>query len=344
MTQRGSAYLYVLLVAASLTVFILLASTMSAQNYSVSSRRVSQVMAREVFDAAVEQVLADRDNRTLAVPSSRTLTLNGVSCTVTVADNSASLAKSFKVSATVTAQRQSFAFSRIVGGNEPDAFTYALAVDGNVSTASQLTTGALGSNGATTVNGSVSLTNSLTTINGNLEAANSIAPITLLVTGTKYENYGTKRFTFPSSSPYQDVASSSSNGATINGFTFASVSPGQPYPVHYMTGSVSVRGTFSGVGTIVVNGDLTYSANTTYANSSSRVAWIVMGNLNLTGRSVVGYHSVNGTTSVTGLSSITSGGLVTKTYSQSAAFSTTLDPTVKNNPNEGVRLRLPGYW
>lgn len=346
MKNRGSAFVYIVIVVASITGFILIATLFGFQARKVATLRELDARAFEAFNSVVAKIEADRARGQLTVPSTILLELNGASCTATVTESGASLTGGALVSATVGVRDQVFRYSSTIAAPEPSILTYALATDGALSTSSLVSTGLLGSDGSIYATGAISLTNTLSVITGDALSGSTIGPVGLSILGLKQENVPAKTFPTLDGSAYSTAATSVRLTGTQNGYTFPTVASTSPYPMLYVDGDLTLRGSISGVGTIYVAGNLTYSNSSSYANSSSRVAIIVSGNMSLPSYDIVGHHYVTGTTTISGSTSksINPGSLASKSLTISRALTVNHDLAVLDDPSEALRHRLPGYW
>lgn len=345
MKQRGSAFVYIVIVIASITGFILTATLFGFQARKVTTLRELDAKATEAFNSLLAKIDADKARGQLSVPSTVSFELNGAKCTATVSDNSTEIAGSALVSATVTVRDQTYRFSTRIAAPEPSIFAYAIATDGALSTNSLVSAGSLGTDGSIYATGAVNLTNLLNLVTGDALSASTIGPVDLNILGLKRENVPSKLFPTLDGSVYSTAATVMRAGGNMNGCAFSTVTSSSPYPLLYVDGDLSLRGTLSGIGTIYVRGNLSYGGNTGYSGGS-RVVIIVEGNLTLGANDIVGTHYVSGTTTISGNSGkkIAPGNIVSRSLTISRDLTVVNDLSIVNDPNEANRHRLPGYW
>jgi hypothetical protein len=243
-----------------------------------------QLRCRYAFEGVCEQAAQDYTAGTLAVfPANRTVTVNGVSCVTSISDNSANIPHT--MSATMTYHNRTRTDTKVVGMRKaPSPFYYALFVNsmsGGGTLSAALNTGSSGANGDVYFGGAVSLTGTGSTINGDLESTGSIMSGSSSVTGMTTP--GASAITFPtvSATNYSTIANQTVTKSSLAGATFATTTGA--YSVTYCSSSgISISGTFTGKGTVFINGNATISGPISVANSSSRVAIIASGSLTFT--------------------------------------------------------------
>jgi hypothetical protein len=135
---------------------------------------------------------------------------------------------------------------------------------------------------------------------------------------------------------------------TQDGLLFINL--GSPYPVFYYGNDLSIEGTYAGRGTLAINGNLTLSANSSYPGVTSRVVFIVKGNLYVDAActSFVGTYIVDGNIIFMGSAAktMTRGNLICSGNfdPQLANFNATADRAFWNDRTEAQKHRLPGFW
>ncbi len=341
---RGSAILFVVVLIAAATTILVAATSLSTNSLEAQRRREDSTTARYAMDAAVAQIMADSYAGTLLVPSSRTLTLGGATCSVVIADNSANISRTALVTGTTTVGSRTFVESRVVA----EAFTaqpfyYTVFVNSGIASASAILTGSNGSNGDICSNGSIVLIGG--TINGDVDSGGTVTAPTTTITGTT--NANTYAINFPSvdSGTYQAAANRVLSGSLVFGFTFGSAST---YDLVYHSGTLSISGSISGNGTIYCSNDITISADLTYANSASHLVLITPGKINISSsvRNFVGYLYCGNqlTLSGVGLKNLLRGNFACSSMTNVSGFYATYDPFIWNSPSEAVKLHIPGFW
>lgn len=315
----------------------------------VRDERINEDRTRVGFaiDSAVEQAAQDYSAGTITLPTTRTISYNTVSCVMTITDNSANVPHTLSVAATATFKGRSLTETRVVGMRKaPSPFYYSLFVNSGLSTSATLTTGTLSANGDIYSNGSVSLSGTGNTINGDLESTGSQSIGTSTIVGTQYASASAISFPTVSSTNYSSVANQTVSKGSLAGATFSSTSGAYWLIFCSSTSGVNISGTFSGKGTVFVNGPVTISGAITLANSSSRVAIIANGSITFTAS---GPHSAY---FYGGACTLPSGGItITKGALVVSSLSTTNQPITITNDNsvwlsstEGTNHRLPGYY
>jgi len=293
-------------------------------------------------------VLADRLRNALVVPNVRTVTLNGVGCTVTTTDNGGSLARSYLVSASCTYEDKTYDYSRVIGNRSTSpVFAYAMVINGNITTGggNRLFSYPL-PDGDVHANGSINVHNQ-SEIRGDCTATGSISgPV---VRGTRQSNAPALPLPTLDRAIYDLNKTNTISGTSISGtYTFGAKSllTGR-YPLHYRTGNLTIgTTTFSGQGTIYCTGTVTINGNNSYANGTSRVAIIAEGGITITSgaANAVGFLFTPGPLSFSGGATITRGSVVGGSFSNSGNFSVTKDLAVQQAPVVGYELHLPGMW
>lgn len=353
--QRGSAIIYIMVMVVAIAAVVLVCAEFGMATIRHQLRYEDQIALNYAFEGICSKINADSAAGNLGtLPASYAVSQNGVSGTITVSDNSASLASSLLASGTLTAtDGRTYPVSAILPKTtSANPYWYALFVNSNLSSSGwKFNTGSGGSNGDIFANGTVSITGSGSAgnnvVNGNIQATgSSITTSTLTVTGTKSTGASAIAYPSPSWFNYWLYSSTLSSNNNLAGATFSSVASGSQYPILYMSSvSVNVSGTFTGKGTVYFAGNVTVNGAMSYGNSSSRVAFVVQGNLTTNGQALIGYWFVVGSTSTGGAAfTNTNGGIVTSSFSSGSPLSLTLDPAVKNSSAEGKYLNLPGLW
>jgi hypothetical protein len=348
MKRRGSAMIFAIVLVVSMTTVVV--ATVWLTSSLVRDERIYEDQTRMKYsiDGATEQVVQDYAAGTLVVlPSTRNTTINGVSCALTITDNSSNVPHTLSVVSTASYKGRTISETKIVGMRKtPTPFYYALFVNGGLTSSATVTTGASSANGDIYSNGAISLTGTGSTINGDLESTSTQSIGTTTITGTQYPS--TTAITFPTvvSTNYSSFANQSTGSSTIGNTTFSTTTGAYYLLYGTRTSGVSIAGTFTGKGTIFVNGPVTISGPISLANSSSRVAIIANGTITF---SSSGPHSAYfyGTTCTlpTGGISITKGALVVNSLSTTnQPITITNDTSVWLSLTEGVNQRLPGLY
>lgn len=346
-SKKGSAMIFVLIMVVAITGIVVVGSTYTSALNSYSRRYEDEAMAEEAFNAAVAQLDDDASYGTVTLPSTRTVSLNGVTGTLTCTDNSANISKSILVSGTLTTSSgRTYPMSGVVPNSGRGMYNFALFANSNINTSKDITTGSLGSNGDIHVNGNLTLNGGLgTTINGDAEATGTVGPVTLITVGGSAKPNATA-ITFPTltSSTYAAAADVTLGSTTLTGAqVFPSGSNGNYY-LAYVAGNLILNASsFSGKGTIYVTGTVDIKGTVTYADSSSELVIITPGNVNFD-FDMIGYFFTAGTCNWSKNISVSRGGLYAKTISVNNVIDITLDPYLKSHPGDLYKLHMPGYW
>jgi hypothetical protein len=348
MKQRGSVMIFAVVLVMAMTTVIV--ATVWLTSSLVKDERVyeDQVRMKYSIESAVEQAGQDYTAGTLAAfPSSRNVSINGVACALTITDNSANIPHTMSVSTTATYKGRTIVETKVIGMRKaPSPFYYSLFVNSGFTYTGTLTTGSAGANGDVYVGGICTLTGIGSVVNGDLESSGAQTINTATVTGTQYP--GASAITFPTvvSSNYSTVANQTVNKGSLAGATFSAT--GGAYWLIYCstTTGVSISGTFTGKGTVFVNGPVTISGPVSAANSNSRVAIIANGAITFTS---TGPHSAyfygGACTLPIGGITITKGALVVSSLvTLTQPITITNDNSVWLSATEGANHRLPGYY
>lgn len=339
--------IFAVVLVASMTTAIIATVWLTSSSVRTERTLEDQTRMRYAFEAATEQVAQDSAAGTLAaLPTTKTVNVNGVSCALTITDNSSSIPHTIKVAATMTWHNRTVTDSKVIGNRKaPSPFYYALFVNNGATYSGTLTTGSVGANGDVYFNGNTTLTGLGSTVNGDFETTGTVTIGTTNVTGS-YINLASS-VAFPSvvSTNYSSVANQTVTKGSLNGATFSTTSGA--YYLIYCSTNTSISGSFSGKGTVFVNGNATISGPISVANSSSRVAIIASGSLSFTSsgpHSAYFYGGGNLTLPLGGVT-VSKGGIVANALSTlTAPITTTNDPAVWMDSTEGTKHRLPGFY
>jgi len=307
-------------------------------------------MAEAAFEGAIDQVVEDSVLGTLTLPATRNFTLGAVTCNITVVDNGAVLAGSYLISGQMTVKGLEFDMTRVVGRRiTPNPFFYVLFSNSTVNSAQAVITNGPLWAGDVAVNGNLTLSDPSTQINGDAEATGTINPAGLSVTGVKLQGAAAVSFTplpiilIPALNPYLIEAVLQLPGVLINGLNL-----GSGYPLAYALLATQLKGTFTGRGTIYFPGNVTITGDMFYGDANSRIAIIAYGNITVAGSvsHLVGYFYAGGTFTVQAATPkvLDTGSVVANAISIQAPFTLNHDAAIWQDPTEGVRLKLPGYW
>ena len=332
----------------SLVTTVLVATVWLSTSIAKDERvQEDQVRVQYAVDAAAEQVAQDCTTGALpALPTSRTVSVNGVACSLTITDNSVNVPHTIGIASSATYHARTLSRTKIIGMRKtPSPFYYSLFVGGGLTYGGTLALGASGSNGDLYAGGNLTLTGSSSVLNGNVEATGSLSAGSATITGSSYPSTAAVALPSVNSANYSGVANQTVNKSSLAGATL-SPTAGAYYLIYCGNSNVSISGTFTGKGTIFASGNVTISGPIVLGNSSSRVAIIANGNISFTSS---GPHSAyfygNGVTVPAGGITITKGALVCNSVSNSTApISITNDTAVWLDATEGSKHRLPGFY
>jgi len=342
--QRGSAILIVLVLVTATTLVVIAAAELTISAMTGQWRRYHEVHARYVADAAVEWVQSSRQAGALALPANQSLTIDGAQVNVVVSDNSVSMKRSLRVETTVLEGDLTFKQSRIVGdGIEPKHFYYVLACDGNFRVDKSLTTGAAGRLGDIFCGGNLTKGKFQVTVNGDLEVAGTLSG-SPVVTGTIWSPCPAISFPKVKAGDYA-VGSVPMLDGDINGRSFTPSVAG--YETFYALGKVNLSGTYEGKGVIFVAADIKIVGDVHYADVNSVMAVIALKSITVEANvtHIDGYYFAGKIfTSKPASLTVGRGAVVAEDFDLKGALTATYDPWVWNDPEEGKRLKLPGFW
>lgn len=338
---RGSALTYVLIVVSATAIAVVASVGLSGQSYRRQVSAEYKLNAQYAFEGAVAQVRSEIDRGLITPPVNKNITVGGVTAAVSVVDNSASKANTYRIDATATAKGQSYAKSFVVSGGVSDSlYNYAIALQGADNFPQRVTTG-LG--GSVYVGGNLSVDAWSCYVDGDLRTVGTIGGTrTISVGGTKYQN--ATAIATPTISAinyyndrdlYYSTSTSFSGGTAPDGYCI------------YVNGDATLNsGAYGGKATLFVTGNVTINGPMTYANSSSQLVVICLGNVYCGASAVtaVGTYYVSGQFRVTQNFTLTRGSVCAGNFYMTAWFDVDFDSYFKDNPGQRAFLRLPGYW
>lgn len=347
---RAGALLYVLMMVLAVGVVVMAAVNVGAAGYTAEIRAERKAMARAAFEGAVDQVVEDCDAGTLVVPSSRNVTIGDVGCSLLITDNGTSVPGTYLVTGTMSVKGLTFRQTQVVARRgTPNPFYYVLFANSTINSAQQVVTNGPNWAGDVAVNGNLVLSHASTQINGDAEATGTITPAQLNVTGIKLEGASAVPFTklpiilIPALNPYLIEAVLQLPGLLIDGLNL-----GSGYPLAYALLATQIKGTFTGKGTIYFPGNVTVTGDMYYGDANSRLAIIAYGNITVQGgvTHLAGHFYAGGTITFQGPSAklLDNGSVVASTVTISAPVTLNHDAAIWQDPSEGYRLKLPGYW
>ncbi|MFY9234520.1 MAG: hypothetical protein WAO58_08685 [Fimbriimonadaceae bacterium] len=338
--QRGSAYIYVLLMVASITVIALAIADSSLSFSQAQARAEQRSQADYLLDGGAQHVEVARVYSRIPLPSSNTATIDGN--VVTLDFRATPDPKQMQVTAKATVANREYKRAFYTGRSRPTPFYFGMASRSPVSNPSKkLILGSSTAPASLYAYGPVSSSGNNGNVYGDIEAVGAIVT-DMTVSGAKYPNLTADIFTTTGLLDYLTLSSTKYLlSQTWDGYTFNTVGPGAPYHLVHITGSLTLRGVISGKGTIYVTGSVTINNDVTYADADSKLVIIANGNINVND-DAVGYYYTASNTNIK--DKVLTGGLYalgTLTWDNNAVVY--FDPYIAINPEEGSRFRLPGY-
>jgi hypothetical protein len=341
--------LYTMILIVSLTTIVLAASDLAFSLRMEQARRENAATARHTFDAAVEVLTARWVAGGLTLPYTFEDALNGWMYECTLLDNQANVPQSLRVVGSVYRHGHTYNFQRVISKREPRRiFDYVLFAHADLDGTARVETGALGAAGDIGGNGKLNIPNAANLINGDIHFTGPNTAGAVPTTGERV--IGLPTIGFPTANPTTYLAASftSIGSGSINGLNFSV--GGAFHPLHYRSGNLSLRGTFSGRGTIFVAGNVTVNGDIAYANAASRLVIIVDGNV-LVNEPVAALEGIwfvkgdfiletNGVAKTLGRGSIAASKIDLKNVQLTARH----DPAFWLDRSEAHRHRYPGVW
>ncbi len=280
----------------------------------------------------------------IALPYTETRQLGRGEFTVTVSENPG-MRDTVKISATGKCRGMADRKQRIIRRRIRPC-EYALMVNSSVIGTNRIETGAGGQNGDVYIDGSLTLL-SLMTVNGKLYTSGPVIN-TLFLSSSSTVTGSNNYYVSPIDlSYYVSRANRIYNGDVKldHGLQFNS-----EYEIIYINGKLTMKGTVSGKGLIVVNGNVEMPGEVLYANpSKDKMAMLITGSLTTkaANNEVDGFYYVhNGSNSAwfKADSDITfrNGGLAVDTLGSVKKLKFVSDPDYRTS-DLGYRMRLPGY-
>lgn len=337
--------LFVVVMVTMITISILASVQLATSSALLQSRRERDAKARFAYEGAMQLALTDYRRNVISIPTTTSYTVGDFTVKLTAVDNSSSLARTIKLNGEVEAQGTTLKFSRTVGNRkDPHPFYYAVFANENFDPVKAVKLGGSGTLGDICVNGSIVARLNSFIVNGDLEEKGTTLPATASVTGNTIKSTSTAPF--PSVDKVLYLAASPVVIAVnaIAGSVFPAV---EPYQLQYRTGDLSLSGAFTGKGTIFVDGNVTIAGNVSYGDSSSRLVVISTGSITVAAgvTSYVGfYYSPTEFKISAAAATLTSGSIAAQKLVLSGPLTATHDPAFWNDPLEGPKHRIPGFW
>lgn len=343
MKRRGSAMIFAIVMVVAITASIMVTLTVTTNALRHVRRQEDITRARYALEGAMVQAVAEHGKGTYSLPANRNYVVNGFTNALTITDNSSSIMRTLSLTGTVPIRGTTYTETRVMGQRlVASPFYYALFVNTAFPTSHAITTGASGANGDLYAKGAVNLLAITNTVNGELESTSTVTTEQLTITGSVFEN--TPSIPMPTVDPlnYSTASGVTTIGTSLNGYTFTTGVTGTQ--LLYAPSDLSLRGTFRNKGTIFVNGNVTVTSAMSYFNTSSRLTVIATGSITFDSPNVVGYFFGNFCYTGTSGVNVSRGGLAFNNYFLSGPVTVINDPAVWNDPSEGPKMYLPGFY
>jgi hypothetical protein len=346
--KRGSAILWVMMMVVSIAAIALVAAELGMSSIRDTIRYLDKASVDQAWQAMCSKIDADEAGGQLTtLPATYSLSMNGVTGTVNVADNSGQILNSNLVSATLTTtDGRSFVESSILSKEQiPNMFQYAIFSDSDATGGNAANTGSAGTLGDVFVIGSFS-PNGSSIINGIAASTGTTTSNGATITGGTISG-ASAPCSWPTVNGATYLSASTTNYGSSQSFanyTFPTVSAGSSYPLVYIAGNLSIGGVITNTGTFYVTGTVSVTSNMSFANGNSHLAIITPNSMNIT-NNMVGYVYCGGTF-LYGSSGVTvsPGSVAASAFNFKKSASTVLDPFVKSSSGNGTLMHLPGLW
>ncbi|MBI5705775.1 MAG: hypothetical protein HZC36_02175 [Armatimonadetes bacterium] len=344
--QRGSALILTLLLAIAATTAVLTMANLTSQNSKQESNREYQVKARYGIEGALARVEQSFNDGTLSLGSNTPYTIGGVTWTANTIDNSATLAKSYKVTVSGRVGGKDYARTFVIGNPyERGPFHFALYSAKKIDAQKELTVGSSPA-GSVASGGDIDTHNLVCGVGGNVELEGSLKNSgSLTVSGTTKVVAAIPAEGTVTTTNYTAAANRILVTGTLAGITFAA-SP----ELYSRTGALTISGVVRNKGTIFVNGDVTIGADVTYFDSNAALSVIATGKISVLGTvlNVSGlYWAGNDITISSGATTLNAPKTVLATTGNMTfhrPLNITYDDRVLKSQQLGYDLKLPRYW
>lgn len=340
--RRGSALIFVIgMLFATGVILMATAQVSMANERSVQAEQ--RIAEKENYVKGVEAWMAsEAANNTIAMNTDLSLTAEGIPYRARVA--STANPRIYRITNPTSFTRVPFSVE-VAGRQRSHPAYYAIWANGALgNTTSALT---ISSAEGSVHSNSNFRANASSVINGDITAGGG-ASVIGFVGGNRRTGAPLQTTPLFDIADYDAVNVWDNFDGTQDGLLFINL--GSPYPVFYYGNHLSIEGTYSGRGTMAVNGNLTLSANSSYSNATSRVVFIVKGNLYVDPActSFVGTYIVDGSITFMGNAgkTMTRGNLISSGNfdPQLANFNATADRAFWNDRTEAQKHRMPGFW
>ncbi|MCL4283936.1 MAG: hypothetical protein KJZ62_02435 [Fimbriimonadaceae bacterium] len=343
--RRGSALLFTLLTSIAATTVIL--ATVGSVTQEVQRQRLSERnhIVNASFDAVVNKVISEfaAGERELSAISI-TVAVNGSTWNVTMTDNSGSVKDSILVSGTGLVNGKIEYGRKVVPRPYLESpFAYGLTTMKDLNVTETITIGSA-LNKCDLWNEGKILGTGWLSVNGTLRSTSTVSNPGVTATSGIQTNRQERGIPPLDISLYKDVADRTISGGSYVGFTFA-----KDYEVVYVNGDFNMSGAIAGKGTIAAKGHIQFDADTSYADKNSRVVFLAGGEIRAKGwtSNIVGVLCSSGKLVIDGGLSVKLEPGVAVTYDKldvTDPFTIGFDRFIADNPEEGPKYKLPGFW
>jgi len=347
-TQRGSAYIFGVVMIAAATAVLLSLSQLAASARQVQRKAESAYKARLAFEGTTHAMVSDAKIVPVMLSTFKNTDVDGTTTSASATNNHVAMANSLVVSGTTVADGQNYRFTTVVGQRKDRRpFHFALYVADPLIPSQPLITGNNGADGDVYAQGGIVMVGAGHSIGGDLESRGTITAAGVPLSGISLPNSVDLSMPTVNWSDYYNART----WLGVGDQTFSSVTFSGSNPCYYvLSGDVRISGAISGKGVIYTSGNVRIRGNTSYAGASSAICIVAKGNIRVesTVTSIVGYLYAGGNiefdtqnTTVT----VTRGGLVCKSLvAPKCSLKIIHDPLIDNTPSVASTLKLPGYW
>lgn len=343
--QRGSALLFTLLTSIAATTVVL--ATVGSITQEVQRQRLAERshIIGASFDAVANKVVSEfaAGNRELSA-NLITVAINGGTWNLTLTDNSASVANTILVTGTGIVNGKIEYGRKVVPRPYLESpFTYGLTTMKDLNISSSLVVGSVLQKCNVWNEGRV-IGTLLCTVNGKLCSTSTINNPLVTATDGAGQNLQSRGVPPLDVSLYQAVADRTISGSTLVGFTFA-----KDYEVVYVDGNLKLSGAITGKGTIVAKGDIEFEGDTSYADKNSRAVFLAGAEIRATGTTanIVGVLYATKKLKIDGGPTVKLEPGIAATLDileLKKGFVIGFDKFIADNPEEGPKYKLPGFW
>lgn len=346
--RRASTLVYVSVMMVAITSVVVSTVHVNVAAASKADRRIQEAKDLETFNAQEALIASLCKSNAIALPYDFHLDLNGRRMYCTVSDNNANISRTYFLAADLTGAK-SQAYTRVIGGRQTThPFYYALWAEDNVNTT--------GKSLITMNGGPVYAHGDLTLAAGSIVSGDVMATGTTTTTGSMVAKNVMRGLTpgtistVPKNTLQGEATTLDSILTNLVGVNFLSLLLNGHYALHYYTSANTVRGSISGKGTAVFDGNVTVNGNVSYANGSSRCVFIVNGNLTIdpTVTFMDGHWYVTGNVTAGGTAATLQMGRGALAFGGTNQIARPMNIGFDNaffvDRSEAVKHCVPGFW